>query len=746
MKRIDQLNPLNSPTKRESLAPQTRISLARYFPMSTNASTKSQGDDAYARQDDRGWLAWPRLILLGIVLAGVTGAVMVLPLLPTGRVALEEGDVAPQDVHAPRSLNYESAIRYAEAQDQAANVVEPIYTLPNPALARQQLDRVRLVLDYVGSVRADTVASPAQQHGWILAVSELADLPSEALDDLLALSDASWDRVQSETRDVIDQAMRREIRDRDLDDAKDGVPVQVRIDLSDSETATTIALVQRFLVPNSFLDPDATAEARALARDQVPPVLRTFEAGQIIVREGERVEEIDLEALDQFGLRRIEVKWSDWTGYGLLAVALTLSFGLYLNRFQPDVLWNGQQGFLLLLLTTLSVLAAGLMTPGVVLRYLAPAPTLAMLVTATLGPHAGVVAAVFLGSTVGVIADNSLVMGIYATMGGLVAALVQGRVERISALFRAGAFAALVHVVIVTVFYLRGDIPSSDFLAAASSGIANGGISASLALGGLFLIGPLFDITTSMRLIELSRPDHPLLKRLLREAPATYHHCLMVANLAEQAAERIGADAMLTRVGAYYHDVGKIARPYFFTENQVKGVNPHDRLDPRTSAQIIVNHVKDGMDLARRYRLPRRVRAFIPEHHGTAWVSFLYHKAVQLTGDASLVNPDDFHHRGPKPQSKETALVMLADGCEAAVRSARPSSAEEVAEIVNRIIDQRVSEAQLSECDLTLRDLDMIRDTFFSVLKGVFHPRIKYPKAVTPADDKAGNKDDENER
>jgi hypothetical protein len=246
-------------------------------------------------------------------------------------------------------------------------------------------------------------------------------------------------------------------------------------------------------------------------------------------------------------------------------------------------------------------------------------------------------------------------------------------------------------------------------------------------LGGLFLIGPLFDITTTMRLVELGRPDHPLLKRLLREAPATYHHSLMVSNLAEQAAERIGADAMLTRVGAYYHDVGKIARPYFFTENQVEGTNPHDRLDPRTSAEIITGHVKDGIELARRYRLPRRVRAFIPEHHGTGWVSFLYHKAVQLAGDESLVDPNDFHHQGPKPQSRETALVMLADGCEAAVRSARPSSAEEVAEIVNRIIDQRVADQQLTECDLTLRDLDMIRETFVSVLKGVFHPRIKYP-------------------
>jgi putative nucleotidyltransferase with HDIG domain len=707
------------------------------LPMSTNATDLGNKRETHARRNDRNWWAWLRLTLLGIVLAGVTGVVMVLPrlpdsLLPTGRVALEPGDVAPQDIRAPRSATYDSAIRYAEAQDRAASAVEPVYTLPDPAWARRQLDRARLVLDYLGAVRADTLASTAQQRGWILAVSELADLSSETLDDLLALPHASWDRVESETQDVIDQAMRREIRDGYLEDAIEGVPALVSLDLSDEETATTIVLAQHFLVPNSFPDPDATAEAQARAREEVPPVLRTFEAGQIIVREGQRVEEIDIEALEQFGLRQLQVKWTDWTGAGLLAVLLTLLLGLYLARFQPDVLWDGQQCFLLVLLASLSVLAAGLTVPGgAVLRYLAPAPTLAMLAAATLGPHAGVASAVFLGSTVGVIANNSLEMGAYAVLGGLVAALTLGQVERISALFRAGAFVALAHVAIVTVFYLpQGISPPGDFLATALSGVANGGISASLALGGLFLIGPLFDITTTMRLVELSRPDHPLLKRLLREAPATYHHSLMVANLAEQAAERIDADAMLTRVGAYYHDVGKIARPYLFTENQVEGVNPHDRLDPRTSAEVITSHVQDGMDLARRYRLPRRVRAFIPEHHGTAWVSFLYHKAVKLAGDASLVDPDDFHHRGPRPQSKETALVMLADGSEAAVRSARPGSAEEVAEIVNRIIDQRVGEAQLSECDLTLRDLEVIRETFVSVLKGVFHPRIKYPSSA----------------
>jgi hypothetical protein len=260
----------------------------------------------------------------------------------------------------------------------------------------------------------------------------------------------------------------------------------------------------------------------------------------------------------------------------------------------------------------------------------------------------------------------------------------------------------------------------------------------------LFLIAPLFDIITTMRLIELSRPESPLLQRLLREAPATYHHSLMVANLAEQAAEAIGANALLTRVGAYYHDIGKMTRPYFFTENQADGMNPHDRLDPQTSAGVIVGHVTDGIELARRYRLPKRVRAFIPEHHGSNQVSFLYHKAVQLAGGPDLVEESDFRYPGRKPQSKETALVMLADGCEAAVRSAAPRNAEDVAKIVNHIIDQRVNDGQLNECDLTMQDLAIIRQTFTSALKGTFHPRIKYPEPKKDAQEEkqtAGSKE-----
>ena len=262
-------------------------------------------------------------------------------------------------------------------------------------------------------------------------------------------------------------------------------------------------------------------------------------------------------------------------------------------------------------------------------------------------------------------------------------------------------------------------------------GVANGGLAVSLAVAGFFLLGNLFGITTSVQLMELARPTHPLLHELQMKAPGTYHHSILISNMAEQAAQAIGADALLARVGAYYHDIGKILRPYFFTENQMDGVNVHERLDPKTSAQIIVSHVADGLELAKKYRLPRSIRDFIPEHHGTRLASFFYQQARERGQE---VNEADFRYPGPKPQTREAAIMMLADGVEAAARADRPGSVEEIDQLVRKIIQKRVMEGQLDECDLTLRDLDRIRAAFVSILQGIYHPRIKYPeeKPATP--------------
>jgi len=266
-----------------------------------------------------------------------------------------------------------------------------------------------------------------------------------------------------------------------------------------------------------------------------------------------------------------------------------------------------------------------------------------------------------------------------------------------------------------------------------------GGIaSAGLAILLQFLSAQYLGLTTALHLMEISRPDHPVLRFLLTNAPGTYQHSLQVANLAEQAAERINADPLLTRVGALYHDIGKALNPAFFIENQIAGtINPHNNLDPAISAKIIINHVSDGLALARKYRLPKRIRDFISEHHGTMIARYQYANAVNAAnGDESKVDINQFRYPGPKPRSRETAILMLADGCEARVRAEQPKDEKELRQVIKSVFDNRISSGQLDQTNLTLHDLTELMDEFTSILRGIYHPRIEYPKiepTVIPA-------------
>jgi putative nucleotidyltransferase with HDIG domain len=245
-----------------------------------------------------------------------------------------------------------------------------------------------------------------------------------------------------------------------------------------------------------------------------------------------------------------------------------------------------------------------------------------------------------------------------------------------------------------------------------------------IVVGATVILGLMFGITTRMQLMELAQLNHPLLRRLQEQASGTFHHSVIVGNLGERAADRVGADSLLVRVGCYFHDIGKVTKPGYYIENQMQGENPHDKLTPASSAKMVSDHVHTGLELAKRHRVPARVRAFIPEHHGTRLVTYFYRKAAS---DDATTDPEKFRYPGPKPQSRETAIVMLADSVEAVVRSSRDRSAERIDSLVEAVIAERVAEGQLNECDLTLRDLKTIGESFRTTLRGVYHPRIEYP-------------------
>jgi hypothetical protein len=376
----------------------------------------------------------------------------------------------------------------------------------------------------------------------------------------------------------------------------------------------------------------------------------------------------------------------------------------------------------------------------VVLGYLFPMAAVSMLLTALVDLEIAIVVTAILSPLVGLIAGGSLEFAVYAFAGGAVSSLRLSRIEKLNAFLWAGVYAALSNLGVVLVFRaLEQDHDLLGTAQIAGASVANAVLAMSLTLGGFFLFSSLLNITTSLQLLELGRPTHPLLHELLQKAPGTYHHSLLVGNLAEQAAQAIGANPLLARVGAYYHDIGKMLRPYFFAENQTDGENPHDRLDPETSVQIIITHVSDGLQLARKYGLPKEIQDFIPQHHGTATSSYFYRQASEQGNVSEPTDEERFRYPGPRPRSREAAILMLADEVEAITRANRPSSVEEIETLVDVQIRKRLDDGQLDHSDLTLRDLQEVRRTFVSVLQGIFHPRIKYPEDTVSEESETDN-------
>jgi putative nucleotidyltransferase with HDIG domain len=671
-----------------------------------------------------------RGVVLGVLFMLLSALILTARVPPTDDVAqLRVGDVAQRDVLAPRRIIYISAIETEAARARAEAAVPEIFDLPDASIARRQIARARQILDYFDSVRADMHATPDEKRELVAAVNDLV-LTDGVISRLLTTDSNTWVIIKGEVVSVLDQAMRAEIRSTQLAAARRRLPTLVSLDVSDEAARIIGAIVEDLIQPNTFVNQERTAEERRLARESVQPISVTYEQNESILRAGQVIRAQHIEALQALGLKESELPSLGILSMLAYVVLLGLAVGLYVWRFRPRPLKHAHYVWLTFGLSLVFLALARLMIPGhTLLPYLFPAAALAVTLGALIDIHFGMLVAVLVGLTVGHIAGDSLELAVYATVGGLMGVTSLGRVERVNRLLWAGIYVALCNVLIVLIFRVPGGtVDPIGLLQLVGTALVNGALSASLPLLVFFVAGNISDITTSLQLLDLSRPTQPLLRQLLLKAPGTYHHSLLVSNLSEQAAERIGANTLLTRVGAYYHDIGKMARPYFFVENQIQGDNVQDRLDPLTSAQIIVNHVRDGLEMAKKYRIPGDVRAFIAEHQGTGVTRYFYQKALDATDDPAKVDESEFRYPGPRPQSKETAIVMLADASEAAVRASNPSSVEEIDDIVRKLIADRLMNGELDDCDLTMGELREIRNAFVQMLQGAFHPRIKYPE------------------
>jgi putative nucleotidyltransferase with HDIG domain len=678
-------------------------------------------------------LAW-QATRLGLIFAlGLIGTILVLsiPQSQNGSTfILEPGDVAPQDILAPYSLDFPSEVLTEQAREEAAGAIADIYDPPDSNVARQQLESLREVLDYIDTVRADQF-STSEQLIEDLVKNEEVPLDNEIAQAILDLPDPRWEAIKLETTSVLERVMRNEIREDRLNEARRSVPTLVSIALPENQVQLVSHLVTAFVATNTRFNQSATEEARDEARQSVELVRKSYAAGETIVNRGDKLSPLEIEALEAYNLLKPPEPWQRIAIQVLLVTLLASTIALYAYRVHPTEIKKTRQALTISIAFVVVALSMQLMIPGrTVLPYLFPAATLPMLLAVLFSPGMGIMSALVSGALAGFLAPRGLEFGLYTVLSGTMAALIIGRAERLSNFFWAGIGTSVSAATVIIIF--RFPDPATDLLGKATlmgAAIINGLLSASLGFGLLLLIGNFLGITTSLQLIELSRPDHPLLQLLLQNAPGTYQHSLQVANLAEQASRAIGANPLLTRVGALYHDIGKALRPQFFIENQVPGQNVHEQLDPTTSASIILSHVDDGLELANKYRLPESIQAFIKEHHGNQKVRYQYHAAIEAAGgDKNLVKADEFTYHGSTPLTRETAVLMLADGVEAKTRADKPQDREELDKLVRWVIADRLSNGQLARTDLTLKDLDTIRSSFTRTLRNFYHPRLQYPE------------------
>lgn len=670
-----------------------------------------------------------------VLLSGVVLVIALLIQFPLGgQVQLTAGEVAQQDVLAPRRIAYESAVRTEQARERAAQAIPDFYDPPQSRIRRTQVNAARDALAFIDTVRLDSLATPETKTAYLQAITDIG-ISQVMAERILSLSAEDWAEVQSEVPLVLDQIMQEEVRETSLATARRKVAVLISPDLGDDASLVTIELVRALIRPNSFLNPERTDELRQQAREAVQPEISVLEQGEIVLRAGNIVTAEDVEALEQMGLTQSERNLWTVLQAMLVAVVLLTLVGGAIYRLRIHTIFSRQETALLVVLALFGVVGAKLMIiPDNWIPYLFPLAALGMLAALLVDTQVAMIVVLSFTLFIAYLSQGDVFLIFYACAGGMLGALVLGKAERLTAFLWAGLAVILGNLATTAAFWSHPleSTTTSLVLQSITLGTLNGALATSLGLIGYFVLGNLFGITTNLQLMELSRPTHPLLRQLLLKAPGTYHHTILVSNLAERAAEAIGADAFLTRVGAYYHDIGKTVRPYFFVENFVDGDSaPHADLDPRTSAQIIISHVKDGVDLARKYRLPEPLQDFIREHHGAQTVAYFLRQAQAEEG-VENVDEADFRYPGPDPRTKEAAIMLLADVCEAAVRANRPATRDDLQKLVDRLIADRVKEGALDSSPLTFHELQVVKSVFLQVLQGIHHPRIQYPQPVLP--------------
>lgn len=660
------------------------------------------------------------------------------------KIILKKGQICSKDILSPRTFEFLDLEETQNLKEKASRSIEEVYdlNLVNIENVEKQVDSIFLkIKEY-----REKLNNSSENNNVNLTVNEekLTDndlreivkeinvnlelnMDEQIIIDCLQLDKLSLNKINRDLKTSVRKIMEQGIKEADLENAKKQLVREIsEISIShyDALIASEIGII--LIRPNLFLNEEETEKRRQEAISSVNKVERTIQIGQIIIRKGDIVTSEDIAILNALGLQNPKINFSNIIGIILITTICFSLLILYLNYYYPDIYKDINKLILLSIICIFIVLFAKITLQ--VSGYLIPIASASMLIAISLNFEIAILVTVILSFLISFIPGGEMNYTIVLIVSGIVSIYSIRSATQRSSLTRAGLMIAGVNIVAISALGLINNENYYLILKDNLWGILNGFLAVILTIGILPFLESFFDITTSFKLMELSNPNQPLLKKLIVEAPGTYHHSIVVGNLSETAAEEIGGNGLLARVGALYHDIGKIKRPYFFIENQEAYKNIHDDLEPSLSALVIASHVKEGVELANKNKLPKDIINIITQHHGTGLITYFFHRALQENGaSVEEVAEENYRYSGPKPQTKETAIILLADSLEAATRTLTNPTPSRIKNLVKEIIQKNLENGQLEECDLTLKDLDKIGDSFSRILTGMFHSRVEYP-------------------
>lgn len=691
-----------------------------------------------------------RRILLFVSVFVLSYLLLITAIKPQ-QYSLEVGDIPRSDIKAPRDTIDERATK--EAEDKALEKVDKQYT-QKAEVKKQAEDNVILLFEKLNTIINNQSAQTATSTSVESNVSELKKIEGIALSEdeykeLLNIPKEQLSSLQKDILNIIDKTYEKNINEKDdesLNIARDSaVSLVEKLNLADKLKYVLEELVKGQINPNCFYDEEKTQELIDETRKSVAKVV--IKQNQIIVKEGVPVTQNELDILSDLGMLD---DGKNTSIYLYVYIVLAMFVGIimflqynYIDRNYSEIFKNTKKITLISVINLMTLVFAR--TIGLVSPYLIPFACAPILLTLLINYKISIVISILNVIVISIATGFDAQVMMLGVISSILGATLLKKMQQRNELLYSTLYLSIVGVIITVSTGILISSNLREVLIKSAITFIGGVLSGIFALGILPFLEGTFNEVTTLKLLELSNPNHPLLKKLLMEAPGTYHHSMLVANLAEMASEEVGANSVIVRIGSYYHDVGKTERPYFFGENQMGGENPHNHMTPNLSAKIIISHVKDGIELARKYNLPKVIQDIIGEHHGTTLVKYFYYTMKNNSENLEAVKEEDYRYPGPIPNSKEAGIIMLADSVEAAVRSIKEPSEDKIKEMINNIISDKLSCGQLNDCNLTIKDIEKIKKCFLTALNGIYHHRIEYPKEKIKSLNEENNDNNKNE-